>query len=188
MTSPHPVSAPPPAPKTLSARERYTPVLISVISTGIVLGLLVWIIGSSEQWPLVQKQFFSLDKMRASFPDVLNGFWLNMKIWVYAEILILIVSLVLAMMRSFTGPIAAPFRFAAVVYIDTLRGIPALLLDPAARVRRSRPPASRSAQRRRVLGHRGPGGRLLPRTPPRSTAPASRPSTTASGRRPRLWV
>ncbi|MEZ5376754.1 MAG: amino acid ABC transporter permease [Acidimicrobiales bacterium] len=123
-----PESTPPPAPKTLSARERYTPVLISVISTGVVLLLLIWWIGSAPQWPRVRSQFFSWSDMRASFPDVLDGFWVNMRIWIIAEILILIVALVLALMRSFTGPIAAPFRFAAVVYIDALRGVPALLL------------------------------------------------------------
>ncbi len=120
-------STPPPAPKTLSARERYTPVLISVISTGVMLFLLIWWIGSAEQWPRVRSQFFSWSDMRASFPDVLDGFWVNMRLWVYAEILILIVSLGLAMMRSFTGPIAAPFRFFAVLYIDIFRGMPTLL-------------------------------------------------------------
>jgi polar amino acid transport system permease protein len=127
MTDPQSAVAPP-APKTPTARERFTPVLLSLISTGVVLGLLTWWIGSSAQWPLVQKQFFSWTAMRASFPDVLHGFWLNMEIFVIAEIFILIVSLILAVMRSITGPIAAPFRFAAVVYIDMLRGVPALLL------------------------------------------------------------
>ncbi len=121
-------STPPPAPKTLSARERYTPVLISLISTGVVLFLLVRWIGSSAQWPRVRSQFFSWEKMRESFPDVLDGFWINMRLWVIAQVLILVVALIVAVIRSFTGPIAAPFRFAAVVYIDVLRGIPGLLL------------------------------------------------------------
>ncbi len=102
--------------------------LISVISTGVVFGLAAWWIGTSAQWPAVQNQFFSWEAIKESFPDVLTGFWLNMKVWVVAEFFILIVSLVLALMRSFTGPVAAPFRFFAVAYIDLLRGVPALLL------------------------------------------------------------
>lgn len=121
-------AAAPPAPATLSVRERFTPVLISVISTGVVLGLVVWWVGSSEQWPAVQRQFFSISAMRDSFPKVLDGFWLNMRVWVIAEILILVVSLLFAVMRSLHGPLFAPIRFFAVVYIDFLRGIPALLL------------------------------------------------------------
>jgi polar amino acid transport system permease protein len=103
-------------------------VLISLVSTGVVFGLAAWWIGSSEQWPIVQRQFFSWDAITESFPDVLGGFWLNMRIFLVSEVFILIVALVLAVMRSISGPVAAPFRFAATFYIDTLRGIPALLL------------------------------------------------------------
>ena len=110
------------------ASARWIPVLTSVVSTGIVFGLAAWWIGSSEYWPAVQRQFFSWEAIVESFPQVLRGFWLNLQVWVVAEILILVVSLVLAVMRSLTGPIAAPFRFAAVAYIDLLRGVPALLL------------------------------------------------------------
>lgn len=118
----------PPARKTLSRRERYVPVLASVVSTGIVVGLLVWWIGSSEQWPAVRRQFFSWTHMVESWPRVLRGFWLNMRIWVIAEIVILVFSLLLATCRSFSGPLAAPFRFLTILYIDILRGMPGLLL------------------------------------------------------------
>jgi polar amino acid transport system permease protein len=103
-------------------------VLAGLISTGVVFGLAAWWVTSSEHWSAVQRQFFSGEAMRESFPRVLEGFWLNLKIWVVAEILILAVSLVLALMRSFQGPAAAPFRIFAIVYIDFLRGVPALLL------------------------------------------------------------
>ena len=117
-----------PARRTRNARDRWIPVLASVVSTGVVFGLAAWWITSSEFWPAVQRQFFSGEAIRESFPAVLRGFWLNIRIWVIAEIFILGLSLVLALMRSFTGPIAAPFRFFAIAYIDLLRGIPALLL------------------------------------------------------------
>jgi len=103
-------------------------VLASVVSTGVVFSLAAWWATSSEFWPAVQRQFFSGEAIRESFPAVLRGFWLNVRIWVIAEIFILGLSLVLALMRSFTGPITAPFRFFAIAYIDLLRGIPALLL------------------------------------------------------------
>ncbi len=122
-------SAPaPPSRRRVSARDRWIPVLASVASTGVVFGLAAWWIGSSEFWPAVQNQFFSGEAIRESFPAVLRGFWLNLRVWVIAQIVILFVALVLAVMRSLHGPIAAPFRIAAVAYIDFMRGVPALLL------------------------------------------------------------
>lgn len=121
------LSAPPP-PKVPTQRERIIPVLISVISTGVFLLLVVWFISSSEQWPLVQKQFFSWEAMKESFPEVLRGFWLNLQIFIIAEIFITLFSLLLAIARSLKNPIATPLRFAAIGFIDAVRGVPALLL------------------------------------------------------------
>lgn len=121
------LSAPPP-PKVPTKRERIIPVLISVISTGVFVLLVVLFVSSSEQWPLVQKQFFSWEAMKESFPDVLRGFWLNLQIFIIAEIFITLFSLLLAIMRSIKNPIATPIRFAAIGFIDAVRGVPALLL------------------------------------------------------------
>jgi polar amino acid transport system permease protein len=103
-------------------------VLASLASTAVVFGLAAWWIGTSEYWPAVQSQFFSWEAMQESFPAVLRGFWLNIKVWVIAQVVILVVALILAVVRSLHGPIATPFRIAAVVYIDFMRGVPALLL------------------------------------------------------------
>lgn len=119
---------PPPAPLKPTTRERLTPVLISAVSTGAVVLALVWLVGSSEEWPRVQNQFFNWQVMKDSFPKVLSGFWLNMKVWVIAEIFILGLSLAIAVMRSLTGPFFAPLRFFSILFIDILRGIPGLLL------------------------------------------------------------
>jgi polar amino acid transport system permease protein len=103
-------------------------VLASVASTVVVFTLVAWWIGRSQYWPAVQRQFFSWEDIKASFPDVLRGFWLNMRIWLIAQVFIVVVALVLAVMRVLHGPLAAPFRVFAIVYIDALRGVPALLL------------------------------------------------------------
>jgi polar amino acid transport system permease protein len=121
------ITAPPP-PKEPTRKERIIPVLVSVVSTGLFLLLVVWVISSSEQWPRVQRQFFSWEAMKESFPDVLQGFWLNLQIFFIAEIFITILSLFLAIARSLKNPMATPLRFAAIVFIDGVRGVPALLL------------------------------------------------------------
>lgn len=119
---------PPPAHHRLTARERWTPVLTSIVSTGVVFGLAAWWITSAEQWPALRRQFFSLEAIRESFPQVLRGFWVNMRVWVISMILIMVISLVFAAFRSLRGPLFAPFRVATVLYVDLLRGLPALLL------------------------------------------------------------
>ncbi|MDJ0952512.1 MAG: amino acid ABC transporter permease [Acidimicrobiia bacterium] len=88
----------------------------------------MWVVLTSEAWPTVQRQFFSWFHFRESFPDVLSGFWLDIQMFLVAEVLILVFALVLAMIRSLRGPAFFPLRAIVVTYIDLIRGIPMLLL------------------------------------------------------------
>jgi polar amino acid transport system permease protein len=102
--------------------------LIAALSTVVVLGLAVWAVVSSENWPKVRRQFFNRDDLADSWPDVLSGFWLDMKMFVIAEVLILAVALLLAMVRSLRGPAFFPLRLLAIVFIDLFRGVPLVLV------------------------------------------------------------
>jgi len=117
---------PPPAPR---GREEGTrAALIAAASTLIFIGVALWAILTSEAWPAVQQQFFSWDDFVEVFPDVLGGFWLDIKMFLFAEIVILAISLVIAMVRSLRGPAFFPLRALAVIFIDLVRGIPVILL------------------------------------------------------------
>ena len=72
--------------------------------------------------------FFSWKHFRASFPLVWQSFRLNIKIFMIAEPIMLVVGLVLAIMRNSRSPVLFPIRAFAVVYIDMFRGLPALLV------------------------------------------------------------
>lgn len=109
-------------------KSTLVPTLISFISIAIVFGLMAWWITSAEQWPRVQRQFFSLEAMQAAFPRVLQGFWISMRIWLTALVCMAAWALVLAVLRSLRAPWFAPFRLMVTIYIDIFRGIPALLL------------------------------------------------------------
>lgn len=102
--------------------------IIAAISTVVVGGLILWWVLSSEAWPEVQQQFFNPDHFFASWPLVLNGFWLNIQMFAIAEVLILIVALVLAMIRALRGPASFPLRALVIGFIDIIRGIPIILL------------------------------------------------------------
>ncbi len=102
--------------------------LIAAGSTIIVFGLILWVVLTSDAWPAVQRQFFSWPNFKASFPKVLSGFWLDIEMFIIAEVIILVFSLVLAMIRSLRGPAFFPLRAIVVTYIDLIRGVPMLLL------------------------------------------------------------
>ena len=73
-------------------------------------------------------EFFGpLDFLR-SVPAVWSGFKLNLELMIVAEALVLVFALLLAIVRGLPGRGAAPLRWAAIVYTDTFRGTPLILV------------------------------------------------------------
>lgn len=102
--------------------------LIAAISTVVFFGLVIWRVLESETWPQVQRQFFNPEAFVAVWPAVLEGFWLDVRMFLGAQVLILIFALLVAMARALRGPAFFPIRALSVVFIDLIRGIPILLL------------------------------------------------------------
>ena len=102
--------------------------LIAAASTVVFLGLAVWLVVTSEAWPEVQRQFFNWSNFQEAWPVVLAGFWLDIKMFLLAEVLILVIALVVAMIRALRGPAFFPLRVLAITYIDLIRGVPIILL------------------------------------------------------------
>jgi polar amino acid transport system permease protein len=92
------------------------------------VGLGLWAIFTAEAWPAVRDQFFSLRHFRQVWPAVLSGFWLDVRMFLVAEVLVLIAALAVAAMRSLRGPVFFPLRALSVLYVDLVRGIPLLLV------------------------------------------------------------
>lgn len=109
-------------------------VLVSSFSTIIFFALVVAAVllapGSKE----VANDFFSWEAMRESFfgtpttPSIWRAFLLNIKIFLIAEVLILVLALVIAVIRQMPGPAFFPLRLVAVIYTDLFRGMPLLLV------------------------------------------------------------
>jgi polar amino acid transport system permease protein len=118
----------PPRAATISARDRWLPILIAVGSTTVVFGLVARVVTASEAWPLIRRQFFDRRAALEALPQVWAGFLVNMRIWAVSLVLIAVLGLAVAVLRSLPGPWMAPVRVAAIVYVDLLRGMPALLL------------------------------------------------------------
>jgi len=101
---------------------------IASLSTVVALALIVWGVTSAPGWPAVKEQFFSPSEFKASFPSVLRGFLLNVKLFCVAEVLILVVALGIALLRGLRAPVFLPFRLLAALFVDVFRGVPTLLL------------------------------------------------------------
>jgi polar amino acid transport system permease protein len=97
-------------------------------SSVIVLGGLATLALTSPGWPTVRETFFSTSAFVDAFPDVLRGFWLDVKMFVVVEIAVLILGMVIALVRTSRSPSFFPLRFLAAVWVDLFRGIPTILL------------------------------------------------------------
>jgi polar amino acid transport system permease protein len=101
---------------------------IAAVSTVVVIGgLATWIL-TSPGWPEVRETFFSWSIFKDAFPEVLEGFWLDVKVFLVCEVAILIVGLVVALVRTSRGPALFPLRLLGVVYVDLFRGFPTIML------------------------------------------------------------
>lgn len=103
-------------------------VLLSVVSTLVVLGVLGYLIVRSAGWPRVQAAFFDPVVFAKSLPFILRAFLINIGIFLIAEVFVLALALLIAIMRSLPGPAFTPFRIMAVIYTDLFRGVPGILV------------------------------------------------------------
>lgn len=102
--------------------------MISTVSTVVVLGALVVLLVTSPGWHSVRTTFFSWSEFRHSFGDVLAGFWLDVRMFLVVEVVVLVLGLVIALIRTSHAPALFPLRLLATVWVDVLRGVPTILI------------------------------------------------------------
>jgi polar amino acid transport system permease protein len=101
---------------------------IAVVSSVLVLGALLALILTSPGWPEVRELFLNWEVFKESFPEVLEGFWLDVKLFMVVEVAVLIVGLAIALIRNSRGPALFPLRMLGTLWVDVFRGVPAILL------------------------------------------------------------
>ncbi|MCX6420863.1 MAG: amino acid ABC transporter permease [Actinobacteria bacterium] len=79
-------------------------------------------------WHVLQDTFFNIDEFVSSFPQLISAFWLNIRIFIVAEVFILVVGIVVALARTLQAPIWLPIRVVATIYTDVFRGVPTILV------------------------------------------------------------
>ena len=109
-------------------------ILVSSVSTIVFFGILGAIIVLAPGSREVAHDFFSWTAMKEALvgtettPSIAGAFLENIKMFLIAEVLILIFALVIAIVRQTPGPVFFPLRLVAVIYTDFFRGIPLLLV------------------------------------------------------------
>jgi polar amino acid transport system permease protein len=99
---------------------------IALVSTAAFFGVVGWIVVNSAGWPEVQRSFFDAAIFAESLPKVVDAFTVNVQLFLVAEVVILVLGLVVAVLRSLPGPVLFPVRLIATVYADLFRAVPGL--------------------------------------------------------------
>jgi polar amino acid transport system permease protein len=102
-------------------------VLVALGSTVVFAAAVAFGVTSSPGWPRVRETFFDLEVGWSTLPAVASGLWLNVRVLVVAEIGILVLGLLIAVLRTLRGPLFFPVRALATGYVDLFRGVPLLI-------------------------------------------------------------
>ena len=110
--------------------------VISSVSTIVVLGVLVVIFLAAPGARAVEHTFFSPTDMWHSFVgnpkrgyySVGAAIWLNIRMFLIAEVLILALALLVALIRQSVSPALFPIRILTTGYVDFFRGVPLILV------------------------------------------------------------
>ncbi|HEX8306339.1 MAG TPA: amino acid ABC transporter permease [Jatrophihabitans sp.] len=92
----------------------------------LIVGLVVVSLTSNDH--AVITTFFNGQVLRDSLPSVLTGFWLNVRMFLLAEALVLPWAFLVAAVRMMPGRAFRPIRALAIVYVDLFRGMPAVIV------------------------------------------------------------
>ena len=109
---------------------------VSTVSPLVVLGVLVAIFLVAPGSRQVRHTFFNPTDMWQSFIgnpkkgyySVGEAIWLNIRMFLAAEVLILGLALFIALIRQSVSPVLFPFRVLSLIYVDFFRGVPLLLV------------------------------------------------------------
>jgi polar amino acid transport system permease protein len=124
----------PAAPRPPRGRRRIPPgeavrsTLIALVSTAFVLAVIVVVVTNAPNWPAVQQQFFNGELFAESLPKIVNAFIVNIQLFVLAEILVLAIGLIVAILRGLPGPAFFPVRLLSTIYVDFFRAVPGILI------------------------------------------------------------
>ena len=103
-------------------------IAIAAASTIAFFGIVGAIVVNAPGWAQVQDKFLNGRVFAESWPLILAAFWVNVRLFLIAEVLILVLALLVAVARSVPGPVFFPVRLLATIYVDVFRALPGVLV------------------------------------------------------------
>ncbi|MBA3234277.1 MAG: amino acid ABC transporter permease [Propionibacteriales bacterium] len=101
---------------------------VAAVSTALVLVGLVVLTITAPGWERVQMTYFDVAYAREVLPDLSRAFVLNVKLFLVAEIFVLAVAVLVALVRVVPSAAMTPLKLIAIGYTDVFRGTPTLLV------------------------------------------------------------
>jgi polar amino acid transport system permease protein len=103
-------------------------IAVSASSTVVVLGAFTTAIVLSPGWHTVRDTFFSWHAFRDVLPALPSAFWLDARMFLDVEAVVLVLGLLIALVRTVRVPVLFPLRLVSAAFVDVLRGVPLLIL------------------------------------------------------------
>jgi len=123
-----PVAYKDPVRQALARRRARRDAFVGMASLVGFVVVVAFLVSRTPGWPAVQETFFNGQEFVDTFPGLLQAFLLNVKIFLIAEPIILVFSLIIALVRTLRAPIFLPLRVLATIYVDVFRGVPTILV------------------------------------------------------------
>ncbi|MCK0118878.1 amino acid ABC transporter membrane protein (PAAT family) [Isoptericola sp. CG 20/1183] len=101
---------------------------VATVATVVVVAAVAYVVATAPGWERARTAFFSPERAVEVLPEVAEGLWLNLRVWVVASVVGLVVGLLLAVVRTSRLPALFPLRVLTVLYVDVFRGVPVLLV------------------------------------------------------------
>ncbi|GAA0226737.1 amino acid ABC transporter permease [Saccharothrix mutabilis subsp. mutabilis] len=101
--------------------------VVALLSTAVFAAVAYATVTGAPGWPRVRDSFFDVDVAWRALPAVLEGLWLNLRVLLVCGVLILVLGLGVAALRTLRGPVWFPVRALATAYVDLFRGMPLIL-------------------------------------------------------------
>jgi polar amino acid transport system permease protein len=114
--------------RSFRRRQTSRSVLLAVLST-LVFATVAWFaVVNTPGWERVQNSFFDPAVLAKAWPRVITGLWLNIRVLFFAALGVLVLSIILATLRTLRGPIFFPVRALVAGYTDLFRGLPLIIV------------------------------------------------------------
>jgi polar amino acid transport system permease protein len=100
---------------------------VAALSTLVTAVVLYLVVVDAPGWPRTKETFFDASFAREAFPKVLEGLWLNLRLFVVCGVVVLVLGTLIAVARTLRGPMYWPVRALATAYTDFFRGLPLII-------------------------------------------------------------